>query len=235
MTATMLGSLRRAACAAAFLGAVAIASPAQAALVTVDSVGDSFHLVFDGNQMNTNVADLSAEATFLVTAFSANSITFSISLENTTGSLGSGLSSRISGLGFDTTPNLTGASATGVFNFAAFNSSYPNGFGSIETCFKDGGGPNSCQGGGNGGVDSPNTGAFTVVLNFSGPITQFSFDKFGVRYQSVDGSQYGNSGTGLGHLSEDPPPTVPEPATMMLLGTGLMGLVAGRRKLRGTR
>ncbi len=42
MTVQMLGSVRRAACAVAFLGAVVFASPAQAALVSVDSVGDSF-------------------------------------------------------------------------------------------------------------------------------------------------------------------------------------------------
>lgn len=231
MTVKVLGSVRRAVRAAAFLGVLAaVASPAQAALISVDSVGDSFHVVFDGNIATQNVADLSAEATFLVTAFSANSITFNITLENTTGSLGSGLGSRVSGLGFDTTPNLTGASSTGLFNLAALGGSYPNQFGNIETCFKDGGAPNGCQGGGNGGVTNPNSGVFTVVLNFNGPITQFTFDKFGVRYQSIDGSNLGVSGTGTGSIQDPPPPTVPEPTSMVLLGTGLIGLVG--RKLR---
>jgi PEP-CTERM motif len=229
-----VGSLRRAVCAAAFVSAVAYAGPAHAALVTVDSVGDSFGVVFNGNVEQQNVADLSAEATFLVTGFTGNSITFDVTLENTTGSLGSGLGSRVSSLGFDTTPNITGASSSGVFNIAVLGGSYPNQFGDIEVCFKDGGGPNNCEGGGSGGVANPNSGVFTLVLNFAGPITQFEFDRFGVRYQSIDGAGFmGASGTGEGHIPGDPTPRdvpgVPEPTTMVLLGTGLLGLV---RRLR---
>ncbi len=135
----------------------------------------------------------------------------------------------MSSLGFDTTPDLTGASASGIFNFAVLGSSYPNGFGSIEACFNDAQ-PNTCNGGGGGGVTT-GTGTFNIVLDFTGPITQFSFDKFGVRYQSITGTTLGNSGTGVGTVTTDPTPA-PEPTTMVLLGTGLIGAALARRRAR---
>jgi hypothetical protein len=224
---TMLGSLRQAACVAAFIGALGFASDAHAALVTVDSVGDAFNVDFNGNVANTNIAGLTSTASFLVTAFSSNSITFSVSLTNTSSG---GIGSRVSVLAFDTTPNITGASSTGVFDMAVLNSSMPNNFGNVEACVKGGGGPN-CDSGGGAGVTNPNTGNFTMVLSFNGPITQFSFDRFGVRYQSITGTTAGNSGTGEGTVRQDPPPpSVPEPTSMVLLGTGLIGLAS--RKLR---
>jgi hypothetical protein len=210
------------------MGIVALASEAKAALISVDGVGDSFTVLFDGNSNSTPVPGLTGSAFFEVTAFSSNSVTLEIDLTNTTGG---GLSSRISSLGFDTTPNISTASASGIFNFAVLPGAYPNGFGSIEACFNNQQ-ANSCQGGGGGGVTNPNTGTFTVVLNFVNAITELGFDKFGVRYQAIDGNGFdGDSGTGTGSLP--PPPSVPEPTSMVLLGTGLIaGAWRAKRRVR---
>jgi hypothetical protein len=218
-------AFRHIVCLAAFVGAVTYATEAKAALISVDSFGDTFTVDFDGNQSGQNVPGLTAEAVFTVTGLTADTITFKIDLTNTTSDP---LSSRVSSLGFDTTPNINDATASGIFNFAVLGSSYPNGFGSIEACFNDAQ-ANTCNGGGGAGVDKGNTGSFTITLGFTGPITQFSFDKFGVRYQSVDGTTLGNSGTGIGTVKTDPTPA-PEPTTMVLLGTGLIGAFAAKRK-----
>jgi len=221
-------TFRHIVCLAAFAGALTYATEARAALITVNSgnIGSTFTVNFDGNVGGSNVPGLTASALFKLTAFSGNSATFDITLTDT-----SSVTSRVSSLGFDTTPDVASASSSGLFNIAVISGSYPNGFGSIDTCFKDGGGPGNCQGAGSGGVTNGNSGTFTVVLTFGSTLSSLGFDKFGVRYQSIDGVTAGTSGTGVGTVSSDPTPA-PEPTTMVLLGTGLIGAALARRRAR---
>jgi len=53
-------------------------------------------------------------------------------------------------------------------------------------------------------------------------------DDFYVRYQSITGSSFGDSGSG----NDIPPPVIPEPASwmMMLAGFGALGSVIRRRR-----
>lgn len=219
----LMRSVRTAVVATAVAGAALMAaSVAQAAPISVNGVGDKFSVDFNGFVNDNFQSGLTAEADFLVTAFSNTSITFDVTLTNTSGS---GIGSRITSLFFNTTPNLSGGSSTGLFsNFNFPGGNVPN-FGSAEACA---GANGNCAGGGGGGLTNPSSTNFQITLNFGGPATVFTFDQLGVRYQSITGSNFGNSGIGLG--TESTPPAVPEPTTMVLLGTGLLGLAS--RKLR---
>lgn len=178
----------------------------------IDTVGSSFDVFFDGNVNGTDVQGLSGQATFTLSSFSNDgtdtTALFNVSLTNTSSSPITG--SRISSLGFDIDPNISSASSSGTFNIAVLNGSFPNGFGDIELCVKDGGGSNNCQGGGSGGVTLGNTGTFDIGLTWAGNVvTAFDLSNFGVRYQSINSPTLsGASGTGQGT-------PVPEPLTLL--------------------
>ncbi len=191
--------------------------------ITSADIGQSFTVLFDGNVATQDVSGLSSEAVFTLTSFTSSSAVFDIALTNTSSG---GISSRVSGLGFDTTPMLDSASSTGVFNIAVLDGSFPNQFGSVDVCFKDGGGANNCQGGGSGGVTTGNTGNFEVTLGFApNSLPPLSLSNFGVRYQSIDGNGFnGASGTGTGT-------PVPEPLTILGAGAAISFGGAFKRKL----
>lgn len=190
--------------------------------ISAADIGESFTVLFDGNVNTTDVPGLSAEAIFTVTNFTSSSAVFDIALTNTSSD---GIGSRVSGLGFNTDPILASASSSGVFNIAVLEGAFPNQFGSVDVCFKDGGGPNNCQGGGSGGVTTGNTGNFTVTLGFApNSVPPLSLSNFGVRYQSITGTNLGTSGTGTGAA-------VPEPLTILGVGTALGFGTAFKRKL----
>jgi hypothetical protein len=193
--------------------------------ITTADINKSFLVEFDGNVATQDVARLKSKALFTLTSFTNSQATFGISLTNTSSG---GIGSRVSGLGFDTDPTLASATSTGVFNIAVLNGSFPNQFGNVDVCFKDGGGTNNCQGGGSGGVTTGNTDNFAVTLNFASgaltPPSSLSLSNFGVRYQSITGTNLGTSGTGTGT-------PVPEPLTMLGAGAAVAFGGAFKRKL----
>ncbi len=116
---------------------------------------------------------------------------------------------------------------------------FPNQFGDVDVCFTNG---NTCEGGqgaGNGGGVSTNAKAetFSATLAMTGNLSQFALQNFGVRYQSIEGTPLGTSGTGTGtikktSISPKNPKEIPEPATTsaILLTGALMLKLTSKRK-----
>lgn len=156
----------------------------------------------------------------------ATKVSFDYALTNT--STSPVLTSRISNMAFNTTPNIIAGApnaATGTFDTLLTSVNQPNGIGTVEFCFT----AQSCPGGGNGGVTMGNTGTGTATLYFQGHITSLSIDSAYLRYQSVScaaGSPC--SGSASGNLVSDG--QVPEPATWGLIAGSLIGLALARRK-----
>jgi len=216
----------------AFLGASALAAgsialtgafaPAQAFVfsggsvtgITTDDIGSSFTINFDGNVETNDIAGLTSKALFTLAGFDGLSALFDVKLTNTSSSP---IGSRVSVLGFDITPDISGATSIGDFDITVLNSALPNQFGDIDLCVKGAGGSNNCQGGGGEGVTNGQSLDFNLELAWSNTVQSFNLSNFGVRYQSITGTSFGTSGTGRG-TPEEPPVSVPEPAATAALG-----------------
>lgn len=229
--------------AMAMAAATSIATTAFADPITVSAsdVGQSFTVGYDGYTQETGVIDgLTGQATFTLTGVGQNSYTFSYSVANTSSDPID--TSRISGFGFNTDPNITRASSTGVFDTAA-SGNVPSGFGRVDVCFKGGGGSSNCAGGGGTGVNLGDTGTGSLTLNFSSLPDELTLSNFFARYQSISGAGGTSSAIGRGTPSTSststggtPPSStggtpVPAPGALLLFALGLagLGLRFGRR------
>ncbi|MDE2435069.1 MAG: cistern family PEP-CTERM protein [Sphingomonadales bacterium] len=207
------------------------AAPAFADTIPLTSanIGQTYTLNYDGYSSGTAVSGLTSSTTFTLTGISGNNYTFDYSLTNTTSSP---LTSRVSSFGFNTDPNIAGATSTGAFSYTTLNSNYPNGIGTIDVCFKDAA-TGSCAGGGSGGVTTGGTGTGTFTLAFSQPISALTLGSFYVRYQSITGAGNITSASGTGTLTSTGSTsggTVPEPGVVGLLGSALIATAFLRRR-----
>jgi hypothetical protein len=209
------------------------ASSMATSFPVVVGTGDSFDVDFNGfvGSPSGVIPGLTSAATFSGFTFTFDSVnsltqvTFSFDLTNNSSSLITG--SRVSGLGFFTTPNVngTGNTVSGVFDNVTVSGNMPNGIGVVEFCFSD----VNCSGGASGGVTIGNTGTGLASLYFTGNISSLSFDNIYVRYQDITGVAGISSASGAGTPGGDPGPDVPEPSTLVLLGAGVLGLAAWKR------
>ncbi len=222
--------------AAAALATISVSAPAAAEPILLSStdIGSSFTLDFNGFTGDGTVAGLLGTALLTLTGTTADSYTFDYSVSNI--STDPILTSRISGFGFNTDPNISRASSTGTFTKVGTYSNAPN-IGTVDVCFKSGGG-NNCAGGGGGGVNMGQTGTGSLTLNFAAPLTSLALNDFFVRYQSITGAGTVSSAVGTGTVtsSSSGGTQVPEPGVVGLFALGVLGLGIGlgRRQNRKT-
>ena len=215
---------------AAAIGAFGLtAAPALADAITLDSskVGTTYTLNYNGFSDGTTVSGLTGSTAFTLTAISGNDYNFSYSVSNTSGAPITG--SRISSFAFNTNPDIAAATSTGAFAYTPLNSTYPNGIGAIDVCFKDAS-TGSCAGGGGGGLTQGQTGTGTLKLSFSSPVSSLTLSDFYVRYQSISGAGNVTSASGSGTLTSTGGTSVPEPGMLGLLSLGLIGTALMRRR-----
>lgn len=199
--------------------------------LTSGDVGSSFTVNYNGFTGGGVVDGLAGSILFTLTGVSGSSYSFDYAVSNT--SSNPILTSRISGFGFNTNPDIVGASSTGVFDTVGTDANVPN-IGTVDVCFKGGGGTNSCAGGGGGGVALGDDASGTLDLDFGSVLGGISLSDFFVRYQSITGAGAGtpSSAVGKGTISSSGGTPVPEPADFALFAVGVAGLLLGRQGVR---
>lgn len=145
-------------------------------------------------------------------------VTFTMSIHNTSGAPLT--NSQVASIGFLTTPNVVGGTASGAFNVLNLNSSTLT-LGVLEVCAANVSPCNSAPG---TGIQQGDVGTtyMTLLLQGTGH-TQLTFDQMYILYNDLHGVQ--GIYNGIGHA-------VPEPVSFIVLSGGL-ALVAFRRRLFG--
>jgi hypothetical protein len=175
-------------------------------------------------------ADPNLQATINIISLTNGSITFSVTNE-----LVAGVTSTITGVGFELPGTIT-ANSPGVcgpalaqcnnLGLAPVVSNTPGSVPQFAGAVLDWAvitGP-QFTGGNPPGINQGSTATFTVTGDFTG-LTQADFLAGDyVRFQSVVDPAFPNVGSDVAH---EP---IPEPASMILLGSGLIGAAAGFRK-----
>ena len=211
--------------------AVVCATPAFAVVLSPADVGDTATINYTGVIGGNNQPGLTAQTQFTLDSFIAATNTFFFSYTASNTSSGVITDSRLTSFGFDTNPELVQANTTvsgPIIDSVVFNASISGGV-NVDFCATTA----NCSGGGGDGVLPGGSTSGTFVLDFAdGIIPLINVTDFTVRFQSIAGSAFGDSGIGIpgGPVVFCPPggcPTngvIPLPGAAWLFLSGIVGL-----------
>ena len=203
--------------------------------VTVDDAGD-IGSSFTMNWAFNGTDNVSAAGIFTILDYDGSATGFlNLGVEITnTSSVTVDSNPRILSYGFNTNPDVTALTVTDdsntdvdIFVDSALDVTFPS-FQTIDVCVF----AQNCTGGAvNGGLASGQTDS--MILSMTGDFSSsntFYISDFAMKFQAINSYEL----PGQGECTQDcgPPPegNVPAPATLALMGIGLLGFVATRRR-----
>ena len=198
---------------------LAFSPGANAALLTAgDNTYDFSWSYFTGSY------DLTGNGSLTVTGFESNSLTITVTLNNTSPNAGQG-GDRLTAFGFGIDPNATSVAFVDTGDGGLTNASFvTNGtlaanVRGVEICAWGG---QNCNGAGNAGIYAGTSDTFQLLLGGTWG-NEVNIDPIGLRYQTGSGSFSFSVGSSI---------PVPEPSGLVLLGLGVVGASLARRRAK---
>ena len=169
--------------------------PASAVILNASDVGASGTTVVQGQIDGTNVPGLTGSLFLEFEGVTNGGLTwnFDYTAKNTSGGAITG--SRISSFGLSTTPDIVSGASTGVYGFVQTSPNGVPGFIVPAIDFCAGSSANTCTGG--NGLTLGQSASGTLTLTFATALNLITLDTAYMRFQSIVGSNLGDSGAGV--------------------------------------